>query len=194
MARQQKEKRDTVTPFDRSRRRRTGWRLSQHEDRSWRADRRTRDPRVFLRGAILVGCLGLLTLPVIADGLSAVVPRYEENGCRILSVVDGDTVRIYCPARGFESARLMGFDTPEIFSPQCTSERVAGLKAKWFLRWKLLRARDITIVRNGTDRYDRALIFVSVDQHPISQIMVEHGHARPYRGGARDPWCGSSAA
>src|SRR5690606_6080818 len=41
------------------------------------------------------------------------------EGCAVTLVVDGDTVRLLCPAEGFVTARLTGFDTPEVFSPGC---------------------------------------------------------------------------
>ena len=44
------------------------------------------------------------------------------TGCNVVRVVDGDTVRAFCPGRGFISVRLLGYDTPEVYSPKCISE------------------------------------------------------------------------
>jgi hypothetical protein len=54
--------------------------------------------------------------------------------CRIIRVVDGDTVTLMCAEDGMQSARLLGFDTPEKFSPQCTAEFLAAERAGWALR------------------------------------------------------------
>ena len=109
--------------------------------------------------------------------------------CRVVRVVDGDTVRAYCPGRGFVSARLLGFDTPEVFSPKCIGEWWAGTKASWALSHHLWFADDVKIVISGRDRYDRQLATLFVDGRNISSRMIAEGHARPYAGGRRGGWC-----
>jgi micrococcal nuclease len=111
------------------------------------------------------------------------------GACRINRVVDGDTVGIVCPPSGPERGRLMGFDTPELFSPRCVSELVAAERAKWVLRSKLWSAKTVRIETHGHDRYDRRLIRVYLDGRDVSGAMISGGYARPYDGGPRGGWC-----
>jgi len=111
------------------------------------------------------------------------------TACRVVRVIDGDTVRIYCPGRGFDLARLIGFDTPEVFSPRCFGEWWAGTKASWALSRHLWTADEVKIVLSGTDRYDRRLATLFVDGRNIAPTMIADGHARPYAGGRREGWC-----
>ena len=70
---------------------------------------------------------------------------------------------MWCPGRGDAKARLTGFDTPELFSPSCPAELAAAIRAKWALRLVLFRAEEVRLVRQGTDRYGRALVAAFVD-------------------------------
>ncbi|MFC3615263.1 thermonuclease family protein [Lutimaribacter marinistellae] len=155
-----------------------------------RRRRRVADPAVYLKRVVFVSAVLLMALQLLPDAAIAVVQRPEPSSCRVVSVVDGDTVRIWCPAKGLERARLTGFDTPEVFSPKCAQEFVQGTKATWALRYMLLQAGEVAIVKQGTDRYDRALAKLWVDGFPVSAKMIEKGLARPYSGGTRKGWCG----
>jgi endonuclease YncB( thermonuclease family) len=88
------------------------------------------------------------------------------------------------------SARLLGFDAPEVYSPSCVGEWWAGTKATWALRRRLWAPGETTLVLSGTDRYGRSLATLLVDGRNISRIMIEAGHARAYSGGRRNGWCG----
>ncbi|MBF9060808.1 hypothetical protein HKCCSP123_16625, partial [Rhodobacterales bacterium HKCCSP123] len=46
--------------------------------------------------------------------------------CRVVNVVDGDTVDMTCPGEGRFRARLTGYDTPESFEPRCAAEAQAA--------------------------------------------------------------------
>jgi endonuclease YncB( thermonuclease family) len=109
--------------------------------------------------------------------------------CKVLRVVDGDTVRATCPGRGLFSARLVGFDTAEVYSPKCFSEWWAGTRASWALSRHLWLADEVKIVLSGTDRYNRRLATLFVDRTNVSSIMIAAGHARRYIGGKREGWC-----
>lgn len=156
---------------------------------------RALDPKLYLHGVMALGMVILVVLPLGSDLLAAtrigplVRSGSQAAGCRLVNVTDGDTVKLYCSTRGLISARLTGFDTPELFSAQCTSEFIAAMRAKWMLRWMLMTAGDVKFVRQGTDHYGRALVFVSVDAVPVARAMIAKGLARPYDGGARLGWC-----
>jgi endonuclease YncB( thermonuclease family) len=113
--------------------------------------------------------------------------------CRIVDVVDGDTVGMICPGRRRESARLTGFDTPELFSPGCEAERQAAEAARRHLAHLADTARRVGFVREGRDRYGRALVALSFDGRDAAGEMIAAGHARPYEGGRRAGWCATLA-
>jgi endonuclease YncB( thermonuclease family) len=139
----------------------------------------------------VAAALGVLALaPLAADGLTAVFGPRAEDGCRVLRVIDGDTVTLWCPGRGAERARLTGFDAPEVFAPGCAGELAAGLAATVALRAALARAGALAVRRQGRDRHGRALVALTLDGRPLAAAMIAGGHGRPYAGGRRDGWCG----
>jgi micrococcal nuclease len=111
------------------------------------------------------------------------------EGCRVVQVIDGDTLDMYCPGHGVLRTRLMDFDAPEIFSPQCPAELRRGLEATWALRTALWRAETLSVSLHGTDRYDRTPVRLAIDGAPVAAMMIDAGHARPYTGGGRGGWC-----
>ena len=157
----------------------------------WRGPR-LRLPRALRRWRKL-GLLLVIAAAILGgrDGLGYLDAKVSgDTTCRVTSVVDGDTVRVYCPGRGFDSARLTGFDTPEIYSPDCAGELWSGLVATWALRGRISSAEEVSIVFEGRDRYDRRLATLFLDGRPVSRLMIEAGHARAYDGGRRESWCG----
>ena len=109
--------------------------------------------------------------------------------CRVVSVVDGDTVGLWCAETGSIRGRLVGFDAPEMFSPECTRELTQAVAATWALRRALWSAEEMTVRRQGTDRYGRALVDLRSDGVPVGQTLIAAGLARPYDGGRRAGWC-----
>ena len=71
------------------------------------------------------------------------------------------------------------------FSPACAGELAAAVQAKWALRLEIWKAGTITMVREGTDRYGRALIDAFLDGEPLARRMIAAGHGRSYDGGRR---------
>ncbi|MCB2137593.1 MAG: thermonuclease family protein [Rhodobacteraceae bacterium] len=183
-------RRNTVIPFSRDYRRPPRWNMGLPPRRpKWR--RRLANPRFYLSAVLGAAAVGLVLLPVLSDTVIAASRPVTASGgaCRIYQVIDGDTVRMFCPGRGNVKARLTGFDTPELFSPTCMSELLAATKAKWALRGMLWGADKVTMVRSGTDRYGRALVTVFLDGTPLARRMIDGGHARAYGGGERAGWC-----
>ena len=182
--------RKKVTRFYRGARRHKKWDLGTPPKQRGRTIRhKITEPRFYLRAVIVVCGMALIALPLTSDAFITTRTQDTVTGCRVVQVTDGDTVRLYCSGRGFISGRLTGLDAPELFSPRCSSEFTMALRAKWALRWILLTAEEITIVRKGTDRYERALIFLASDGVPVARMMIERGRARPYQGGPREGWC-----
>lgn len=153
--------------------------------------RRLVDPRVYLKVALGGGVLLLLLLPTLADLVNAALKPVQGQGgtCRIIRVIDGDTVTLMCPEEGMHSARLLGYDTPEKYSPQCLAEFLAAERATWALRTLIHKADRLRITREGTDRYGRALVRLELDGRDVAGLMVRTGLARTYGGGPRGGWC-----
>jgi len=89
-----------------------------------------------------------------------------------LQVEDGDTV-IY---RGVYM-RFLGVDTPEIRNPDVGiyTDQPYGRKAREFTRRELKRAKRVTYIADGYDRYGRLLVHIFVDGYPLSLKIVEAG-------------------
>lgn len=136
--------------------------------------------------------LWLVVVPFAVDGAIWVLrPASSETGpCRILRVVDGDTLHLWCPRDGQFKARLLDYDSPEMFSPRCLSEFARAQQATWFLRWALLTGKALRITFADHDRYNRRLVGLTLGGQPVAQIMIGHGLGRAYQGGQRQGWCG----
>jgi micrococcal nuclease len=153
--------------------------------------RRLVDPRFYLKLAMVAVLFGLLILPTLADLVNAAMRPIAsaEGDCRIIRVVDGDTVTLICPEEGLQSARLLGFDTPEKFAPKCVEEFLAAERASWGLRTLIQKADRLMLTFDGTDRYGRALVRLEADGVDVARLMIRAGHARAYGGGLRGGWC-----
>ena len=149
------------------------------------------DPRFYLKMVMLLAVLALFLVPTIADLANATMKTVSstEGSCRILRVVDGDTVTLICPEDGMQSARLLGFDTPEKYAPRCLAEFIAAEQASWALRTMIQKADRITLSQEGRDQYGRALVRLTLDGQDVATRMVRAGHARTYGGGLRGTWC-----
>lgn len=136
--------------------------------------------------------LWLVVLPFAVDGaISVLRPATSGTGsCRILRVVDGDTLTLWCSGRGRIKSRLLGYDSPEMFSPRCLSEFARAQQATWFLRWTLLTGKTLHLTLRNRDRYGRSLAELTVDGQPIARTLIGHGLGHAYQGGQRQGWCG----
>ena len=131
-----------------------------------------------------IGAVALLER--IPNGAST---RSGTRDCRIVYVVDGDTVQVRCPARGAFRARLVGYDAPEVFSSECEEELQKGREATKALRALVERADDLAFAFGGTDEYGRRLLTLTADGRNVDRRMVEAGHGRRYGGEERPNWC-----
>ncbi len=176
-----------VVPFSRDHRRARKFDMGLPPGRR---PRRPANPATYLKAVIVAAGMGIVFLPAVVDAVNAFARRVPAGqACRVVRVIDGDTVTLWCPARGAERARLDGFDAPELFSPSCVSELAAAWRAKWQLRWLIWTADEVGTVRTGTDRYGRALVDLFVGGQNVARPMIAGGYARPYGGGRREGWC-----
>ena len=121
-----------------------------------------------------------------------------EYKCKILRVVDGDTVDVDIDL-GFgvwmhkERVRMMGIDTPESRTRDRV-EKAFGLASKDRLK-ELLPIGSIQVLKTEIDRsgedkkgkFGRILgDFLVDDNRRCTDILVEEGHAVAYFGGSKD--------
>lgn len=119
------------------------------------------------------------------------------------TVTDGDTVHVAGEATG---TRLVGFNTPEKFSPQCASERRLGQRASARLK-ELVEGGATRLTKvacacapgtEGTERcnHGRSCGTLLVDGEDVGNILIREGLAVPFLcSGTRcpptpRPWCG----
>ena len=121
-----------------------------------------------------------------------------EYKCKILRVVDGDTVDVDIDL-GFgmwmhkERVRMMGIDTPESRTRDKV-EKAFGIASKDRLK-ELLPIGSISILKTEIDRsgedsrgkFGRVLgDFITNDEKRCTDILIEEGHAVAYFGGSKD--------
>ena len=96
------------------------------------------------------------------------------SGSTILSVGDGDTIRI---REGSEklTVRLACIDAPEI------SQDPFGSRSRDFLKKILPLGTKVTLRIQAIDRYGRSVAEVFTDNVNINQLMIEQGHGFVYR-------------
>ena len=119
-----------------------------------------------------------------------------EYKCKILRVVDGDTVDVDIDL-GFgivlsnERVRIMGIDTPESRTRDAV-EKKFGLASKARLKSLLGKTGILKtqINKNGEDmkgKFGRILgDFATKDGRMVTDILVEEGHAVAYFGGSKE--------
>jgi micrococcal nuclease len=117
-----------------------------------------------------------------------------EYKCKILRVVDGDTVDIDIDL-GFgmwmhkERVRMMGIDTPESRTRDLT-EKAFGLASKERLK-ELLPVGSMSVLkteidRSGEDKKGKILGDFFIDDKRATDILIEEGHAVAYFGGSKE--------
>jgi len=120
-----------------------------------------------------------------------------EYKCKILRVVDGDTVDIDIDL-GFgiwmhkERVRMMGIDTPESRTRDKV-EKAFGLAAKARLK-ELLPIGSISVLKTEIDRsgedsrgkFGRILGDFYIEDKKATDILIQEGYAVAYHGGSKD--------
>lgn len=118
-----------------------------------------------------------------------------EYRCKVLKVVDGDTVDIDIDL-GFgvwlhsERVRVVGIDTPESRTSDAT-EKLFGLAAKGRVKDLLpIGSMQILVCKeyDAKGKFGRILgdFHINEDGKLLSDTMVEEGHAVAYFGGSKE--------
>lgn len=117
----------------------------------------------------------------------------------ILSVTDGDTVRLLYPTTSTpnigvwleQDARIFGIDTPELHKG-CPTEKKHGLEAKKAVE-RLLpsHAPAFASLKETSDKYGRVLVELrTITNVDIGGELLKRGLAKPYFGkGPKPNWC-----
>lgn len=132
-----------------------------------------------------------LVVAVLALGLSSIAAAasVERVVVRVVSVIDGDSIRARIGAGQVERVRLMGLDAPELGEhARCPAEADLAERARVRLV-ALLASGPVELQLHGRDRYGRVLALVTVDGVDVAARMIGEGLARPYAGRQRLPWC-----
>jgi len=117
-----------------------------------------------------------------------------EYKCKLVKVVDGDTVRLETIDLGFsvqlhnKSVRINGIDTPESRInikkyPERAKEKELGLLAKDKLKEWL--EGDITLKSYGTDKYGRVLGDIFCEKGNVAELLKKENLAVDYFGGTK---------
>ena len=128
---------------------------------------------------------------VLALGLSSIAAAtpVERVVVRVVSVIDGDSIRVRIGAGQVERVRLTGLDAPELGEhARCPAEARLAERARVRLV-TLLASGPVELQLPGRDRYGRVLALVTVAGVDVAARMIGEGLARPYAGGRRLTWC-----
>jgi len=179
-----------------------------HREARWWGRRLVRDAMMAAAVAFVFGLFMLVesvssmwqpasssTLLTASSGLSGITPSF--------SVTDGDTIHISGEIKG---TRLIGFNTPEKFSPQCDREEKLGHLATARLK-ELVSTAKISLTKvpcscrpgtHGTDKcnYGRSCAILKANGRNVGDILVAEGLAAPFVCDSTGcpptprPWCG----
>ena len=124
-------------------------------------------------------------------GFSASAEPYKVN-----RIIDGDTIEIAveflpAPLPPKLSVHVLGVDTPEK-APRalCPAEAGKALEASAFTKAAIASATVIDVQIKKWDKYGgRVLGYVFLDGKSLSDMLIENGHARPYKGEKKSSWC-----
>jgi micrococcal nuclease len=149
----------------------------------WRTTVTTLAVTLLLSGCSLVGN-GAASKPMDADGVNASRPTTAEGPYPVISVTDGDTIRVDIGGRSTR-VRLIGIDTPEITDPstQCFGREASRRAGELMDDQHVWLEYDPT--QNRHDRYGRALAYVWLtDAVLVNEKLVAEGFAHEYTYGA----------
>jgi micrococcal nuclease len=92
----------------------------------------------------------------------------------VVSVTDGDTIKVLTSENRLETIRLNGIDCPE-------KKQAFGVSAKEFTS-RLVLGRDVVLDEHGHDRYGRIIGDVLLrDGTSVNYALVQNGYAWWYR-------------
>ena len=119
-------------------------------------------------------------------------PKGKRYSARIVSVIDGDTIKVRLPSGSRRTVRLIGIDTPETRKPgvpiECGARRATRYMTRSAFRHRKGRRVGHSVrlttdpTQDTTDRYGRLLAYVTrlADGADLGKAIVRAGWAMPY--------------
>jgi endonuclease YncB( thermonuclease family) len=113
-----------------------------------------------------------------AWGTAVAVAAAEPLTGKVVSVTDGDTVRVLDAANVQHKVRLNGIDAPERGQPFGTvaRDRLAAL----------VMGRAVTVRNDGRDKWGRTLGWIEIEGQNVNRQMVADGLAWHYKRYSKD--------
>ena len=141
---------------------------------------------MILRGLIILAVVCFLSSPSFAAS-------YGPYTLIAPVAIDGDNIRadvmIWPDITVDVSIRVIGADTPELRS-SLLCERVLAIKARTFTDGWIILNQPLTINLVKPDKFaGRVDAVISGKTGSLADALIAAGIARPYTGGARQPWC-----
>ena len=100
---------------------------------------------------------------------------------KVVSVTDGDTIKVYNVDKGQVKIRMYGIDTPEKAQPY---GKAAGKHLAFLIAGATVEIETVT-----KDRYGRTVGIVTDNEANINQEMVRSGYAWVYQRYCDKPFC-----
>jgi len=112
----------------------------------------------------------LLTLKA-PEGLPSCLPSNREPAL-LISIVDGDTIKVMLEDGTVSTVRYIGIDTPERNEPRFALATQKNIE--------LLTNSTITLIRDVSevDKYGRLLRYVLADNTDVGRNLLQHGYAQ----------------
>ncbi len=115
--------------------------------------------------------------PALGQG-NATTPVATESAT-VTKIIDGDTVEVSTVAAGLLTVRVLGIDSPEVAGVvECGGPDAREFATRILLGQAVELAIDPT--QDRTDRYSRALRYVTVAGQNYSVLVADAGYARAY--------------
>lgn len=120
---------------------------------------------------------------------------FEGRECqgKVVSVYDGDTVKIVFPLTDKEperlfkwNCRLINVDTPELRTKN-KKEKEFGKKVRDMLREKILN-NVVNVKCLDFDKYGRLLVEIFYEGVSVNQWLIDNNYAKVYQGGKKSKW------
>jgi micrococcal nuclease len=134
-------------------------------------DRKTNRVLVLIVLIIIIAVYALLTIMLGEVKASSCLPHNRET-VELVSIVDGDTIKVRHQNGAVNSVRYIGVDTPERGEPLFSSASAKNAE--------LLDNTNITLVRDisNVDPYGRLLRYVLADGKDVGADLLTSGYAQ----------------
>ncbi|HEY9583831.1 MAG TPA: thermonuclease family protein [Candidatus Paceibacterota bacterium] len=128
---------------------------------------------------ILVSTLGTyFSRPNYKKKIPKIDPKEEY---KVYKILDGDTFQIKVK-KDIVTVRMLGVDTPETVDPRKTVQcfgKEASDKTKEILNGKSVKL-ELDSTQSKTDKFQRILAYVYVDDLLVNKYLIEIGYAHEY--------------